>query len=671
MRWPDVRFVRSPGLTARVALGLAAVGLLPLALAAWRLIDLNRDALRNQVLQSHVVAASSAAERVEEFLELRRALARVLASSVALAADARSPAVSSALYGLLEARPDIDAAVVVNAEGGEVVRAQRVSPDPEMQRLLAAPGVTPLTSPPFADPVTDSTASPRWVRIDSPLPEIGGSVRLLCRGAPLEEILDPYALGAQARVSLLRRDGRWVAGSPFPSGALPPGLLEQTRAGALSGARLWRSPGEGEMLAAFDAVDGSDWLVVSRQPAAVAEGVARRMARDALLAVGLALALIAALTAAAWLSVARPLRGLVRVQRRLAGLRGTPGGGSEIDQLKRSFAALERRLRQREELERVFLGRYQVVGVLGEGAMGTVFRGWDPKLRRPLALKTVHLDKALASHDRSEQASRLLGEAVTVAKFSHPNIVSVYDAEDAGEAAFIAMELVDGVTFEQFLWPEKPLPPGQVAHVGAAVARALAEAHAHDVVHHDVKPANVLLARDGAVKVTDFGISQILTDLAHTDAVYGTPGYLPPETLENQTYDFRGDLFGLGAVLYHGLTGQRPFAGKTYREVILRTLEGDVIPPHRLRPEIPEELSRLVMELLARDPSRRPASAAAVAETLQQLAERLAPGWRPSPEPEPDEERSPRHEPHESPPSRLLEPSDLGPRGSGRRRRGA
>lgn len=613
----------SPNLMTRVALALALVGLLPLALSAWRLTQLNREALQNQVLQTHVLAAATAAQRMEDFLALRLALAGVLASNIVLMADSPSPAMADLLYGLLESRTDLDAAVVLNDQGSLVVRAQRVQANEEVERLLASSRDAPLVS------AAGSAPSPRWVRLDAPLPETGGGVRLLWQGAPLERILDPYALGAQARLSLLDRQGRRLAGSPLAPSEIPPAMLEQIRSGVLSGAQLWRPRGEEETLVAFDAVGGSPWVVLSRQPAAVAEAVARRMRRESLLAVVLALGLIAVLTALAWVSVVRPVRGLTRVQRRLAGLQGTPAGGSEIDQLKSSFAALERSLRERQEVERVFLGRYLVVGVLGEGAMGTVFRGWDPKLRRPLALKTIHLGRTTATDERAEQASRLLSEAVTVAKFNHPNIVSIYDAEDAGEAAFIVMELVEGPTLERHLWAEQKLSPGPVAHVGAAIARALAEAHARGVVHHDVKPANVLLSHDGAVKVTDFGISRILTDLSTQDGVYGTPGYLPPETLESRAYGPRGDLFGLGAVLYHALTGKRPFEGRTFREVIVRTLQGEVVPPQDLVADVPEEMSRLVMELLARDPDRRPASAAEVAQRLERLAERLAPGWRP------------------------------------------
>jgi len=614
----------SVNLMTRLALALALVGLLPLGLAAWRLTGLNREALQNQVLQAHVLAAATAAKRVEDYLALRRALGSFLASNVAQTAASGSAGMSDLLYASLEARPDLDAAVVLNEQGALVIRAQRVQADEEMERLLAASGEAPFVSP------AGSAAGPRWVRLDAPLPEAGGGIRLLWKGAPLERILDPYALGAQARLSLLDRQGVRLAGSPLLPTDTPPALLEQIGTGVFSGAQLWRAPGREEILAAFDAVEGTSWVVLSLQPAAVAEAVARRMRRESQLAMILALGLIGGLAALAWVSVVRPMRDLARVQRRLAGLQGTPTGGSEIDQLKSSFAALERSLRERAEVEEVFLGRYLVVGVLGEGAMGTVFRGWDPKLRRPLALKTIHLGRTMGDAQRAEQAARLLSEAVTVAKFNHPNIVSIYDAEETGEAAFIAMELIEGSTLEQYLWAEKVMPPGQAAYVGAAIARALAEAHGRGVLHHDVKPANVLLSREGAVKVTDFGISQVLTDLSKEGSVYGTPGYLPPETLELQVYDRRGDLFGLGAVIYHGLTGKRPFQGKTYREVLVRTLEGKVVPPRDLVPEIPEEMSRLVMELLARDPNRRPAGAAEVARRLESLAETLAPGWRPS-----------------------------------------
>ena len=261
--------------------------------------------------------------------------------------------------------------------------------------------------------------------------------------------------------------------------------------------------------------------------------------------------------------------------------------------------------------------------------MGTVFRGWDPKLKRPVALKTVRLDTKLKGRQRQELVQRLLSEAVTVARFNHPNIVAVFDVEDHPEGAYVAMELVDGDSLELVIWRGNRMPAAQVVPLGAAIAKALEAAHQHGIVHRDVKPANVLLGRDGSIKVTDFGISELLSSLAPSeDLVFGTPGFVPPETLRGKAYDQAGDLWSLGAVLYTCVVGRPPFDGKSVKEVIRRTLFGVVEPPGKLVQDVPPELDELIMALLSREPQQRPSDAARVAEQLEQLARRHGFRWQ-------------------------------------------
>ena len=153
-------------------------------------------------------------------------------------------------------------------------------------------------------------------------------------------------------------------------------------------------------------------------------------------------------------------------------------------------------------------------------------------------------------------------EAVTAARFSHPNVVAVYDVEESPEGAYIAMELVEGISLERLLLQRGRLRPAEVIPLGAAIARGLAAAHARDIVHRDVKPANVMLGRDGSIKVTDFGIADLIAASVRADGlVFGTPGYLPPEALRGAGHNRAGDLFALGVVLYECLAGVKPFGG--------------------------------------------------------------------------------------------------------------
>src|SRR5262249_10594645 len=271
---------------------------------------------------------------------------------------------------------------------------------------------------------------------------------------------------------------------------------------------------------------------------------------------------------------------------------------------ERTFAALRRGLSDREALAGVFLGRYQVIEFLGAGGMGTIFRGWDPKLRRTVALKTVRLGDDSLADKRPRLLASLINEAIAGARVLHPNVVAVYDVEDAPEGAFIAMEYVDGVTLERLLWRRHRLTPAEVIPLGAGIARGLAAAHELGIVHSDVKPANVLLGRDGAIKMTDFGIAGLIAAVeAQPGAVFGTPGFVPPARPLGRGCGPPGDLFALAAVLYECLTGPRPFVGKDVGEVMLATLSREVPPIERRAPEVHPELASLVVRLLSREPA--------------------------------------------------------------------
>jgi serine/threonine-protein kinase len=294
-------------------------------------------------------------------------------------------------------------------------------------------------------------------------------------------------------------------------------------------------------------------------------------------------------------------------------------------------ARLEEHLREGRPLASFRLGRYEILSVLGEGASGTVLRGWDTKLHRTVALKTIRLSRPAFASERSEMVSGLLREAVAGARVQHPGIVAVFDIVDAGTLAFLVMEFVNGMTLERYVRAGKPLDAAQLVSLGALVARALAAAHAQRVIHHDLKPANVLLGRDGSIKVSDFGISEFLSSLWQgRDRVFGTPGFVPPECLRGEAYDEKGDLFALGVTFYSCLTGGSPFWAATLDEMVLRTIEFEPPSPRESNPDLPQELDDLVMSLIAKERLRRPASAAHVATKLERLGEQHGFRWRPS-----------------------------------------
>jgi serine/threonine-protein kinase len=436
-------------------------------------------------------------------------------------------------------------------------------------------------------------------------------------------------MGALAQLAVAGEAGvlaAWDAGTTLDS--FPRDLVAAARAGRISGSGRYPAADGSTVLGAHAPVADSAWFVLSAQPAAVAEATARRMRQRSLFAVAGALLLAGGAAALAWVQVIRPVRELAEAQRRLARESKAPAAGSEIDQLRASFAALERQSRDREAVGKVFLGRYQVLEPVGSGGMGTVFKGWDPKLQRHVALKTIHIEEALASDSLGEQVSSLVSEAVTVARFSHPNIVGVYDVEEIGEAAFIAIEYVEGRSLERHLSQVGALTVAEAVPLGAALARGLAAAHAQGIVHRDIKPANVLLGRDGSIKIADFGIAAGLSKLAEqADLIFGTPGYIPPESVRGEPQTVSGDLFALGVLLYECLAGAMPFEASNVDDILQATLRHRPQPLGALNSDVPPDLDALVMGLIEKSPGRRkPETAAEVADRLEPLA--FTHGWR-------------------------------------------
>jgi CheY-like chemotaxis protein len=287
-----------------------------------------------------------------------------------------------------------------------------------------------------------------------------------------------------------------------------------------------------------------------------------------------------------------------------------------------ALAQIEARLRGGAGVVR--LGRFELRSILGRGSMGTVFRAWDTKLERWVAIKTVRAGIGMADFWDGDLVRSLVAEAAMVARFNHPHVVSVYDVQDATDAAYIVMEFVDGQSLQDLLETSR-LGTARVVPLLGALASALAAAHAVDVLHRDVKPGNVLLGRDGAIKLTDFGIASPVSSRMH-GTVFGTPGYLPPEALLGKGFDASSDLFSLGAVAFYCLTGRPAFRGRTSADILANTIHASVPPLRELCRDAPSELEAIVAGLLEPNPERRIADAALLATELARMSEFR--GWR-------------------------------------------
>ena len=604
------------GLLPRIAVALTLVGLLP-ACISWLFLAINQDLVYEQVQRTHAVAARSTAERIDTYLAQHQDLAASLASNPLLVEDPRAESSQAILRATLQSDTSLTAIILKNQDGEDIIRAQR----PTMGEM-----VDWVETSNDGGPVWSGRKEGRlWVRIAVPLESLHGSLALLHDAQSLDEAFRPEELGPQALLALVDKTRKVLLGSREPMAS---DLVDQAIKGRLAGSSRFTLPNGQSVLGAYSPLSRAPWTVISSQPTRQAEELSLRIRRSVLLAAALALGLALALVAASHRTIVQPLRGILEAQRRLGGAGDPASSGNEIQQLRRSFEVLEERVRDREALGEVFLGRYQVVDVIASGAMGTVFRGWDPKLERPVALKTVRLgDPGENDEVRSNLVSTLLREAVTGARFNHPHIVSIYDVQDTSDAAFVAMELVEGVTLDRLLFERELLTPQEAVPMGTAVAEALAAAHDQGLVHRDVKPGNVLLGYDGSIKVSDFGIAAFISSLSGSkDRVFGTPGYLSPEVIRGEPHTPVSDLFAVGVLLYQSLTGVQPYYDPRPEQALVNTVR--VVPdaPRSLESRIPEELDSLIMSLLSREPSRRPQGAREVAQTLGSMAR--TEGWR-------------------------------------------
>jgi len=266
------------------------------------------------------------------------------------------------------------------------------------------------------------------------------------------------------------------------------------------------------------------------------------------------------------------------------------------------------------------IGKYEVLGKIGEGAMGVVYKALDPLMERVVAVKTMSADL----DSEPDLKTRFLREAKSAGQLSHKNIITIYDLFEEGGRVYIAMEFLDGEELKAKIARRERLPLEYKLRFMTEICEGLGHAHQREIIHRDIKPGNVHITRGGHVKILDFGLARIAaSDITRTGSVMGTPNYMSPEQVRGDHIDARSDIFSVGALFYEMLTYQKPFAGSSYHQTFFKIIEQDPEPLDKVDPKIPKELSDIVMRALSKAPDKRYQSAEDLLRELKRFGKTL------------------------------------------------
>lgn len=264
---------------------------------------------------------------------------------------------------------------------------------------------------------------------------------------------------------------------------------------------------------------------------------------------------------------------------------------------------------------RILDDRYEIIELIGSGGMANVYKALCHRLNRYDAVKIMR-DETAAN---TELRRRFCAESQAVAMLSHPNIVSVYDVSHSDNVEYIVMELIEGITLKQYLQKKSVLEPAEVLDFTIQIAKALEHAHSKGIIHRDIKPQNIMLLKDGMIKVADFGIASLESDIEENNGeAVGSVHYIAPEQARGQAPDARSDIYSLGIVMYEMLTGKLPYIGASDVEVAVKHMNTDPVSPRELVPDIPEELERICLKAMNSDMDKRYQTASELLADLEQ-----------------------------------------------------
>ena len=265
--------------------------------------------------------------------------------------------------------------------------------------------------------------------------------------------------------------------------------------------------------------------------------------------------------------------------------------------------------------------RYEIQEIIGSGGMAVVYKATDNRLHRSVAVKILRDELAADEEFRR----RFQTEAQAVAMLSHPNIVSVYDVSHSESVEYIVMELIEGVTLMQYMQKKGALGWKEALHFTVQISKALEHAHSKGIVHRDIKPQNIMIIRDGSIKVADFGIAALeSTQEQRSSQTVGSVHYIAPEQARGEQPDTRSDIYSLGVVMYEMLTGRMPYDGETAEQIALKHIAGIAVPPQEINPDIPDELARITLKAMNADINARYQSASELLADLEEFRKQQA-----------------------------------------------
>jgi serine/threonine-protein kinase len=280
---------------------------------------------------------------------------------------------------------------------------------------------------------------------------------------------------------------------------------------------------------------------------------------------------------------------------------------------------------------KVLDGRYKIEKIIGVGGMAVVFRAYDPVMRRTVAIKRLKDDVA----KDTAAVKRFINESKAVSMLSHPNIISIYDVSMSGESKYIVMEYVEGITLKNYMMKKGALPFPEIISFCEQILRALAHAHSKGIVHRDIKPQNIMLLKNGLIKVADFGIAKLpnAETVTMTDNAIGTVYYISPEQASGLPIDTRSDLYSTGVLMYEMATGQLPFSGETPVSVALMQVNATPTPPSKINLNIPLGLEQTILTAMEKSPDARFQKAEQILSRLEKLKKDPTVTFKPLPAP--------------------------------------